>query len=148
MNDKEKQIREIAKVIMGAVQSETHLVKPANIFEAAVEAEALYNTGYRKIPENSVVLLIEEFNELKGRAEEVFNEMTERMKAEVKIAKHISALSARKETVIELSKKVKSKIKELKQRYHEDYINGLGDEEYNGLTESDIDELLKEMGVD
>lgn len=53
-----------------------------------------------------------------------------------------------KETAIELSEKVKTKIKELKQMYHEDCINGLGDEKYNGITESDIDEILKEMGVD
>lgn len=53
-----------------------------------------------------------------------------------------------KETAIELSEKVKTKIKELKQRYHEDCINGLGDEEYNGLTENNVDEILKEMGVD
>lgn len=57
-------------------------------------------------------------------------------------------IDARKETAIKFAQKVKTKIKELRRKYHEDYINGLGDEEYNGITESDIDELLKEMGVD
>lgn len=67
--DKEKQIREIAKIIMEAIQGETHLVKPANIFEAAVEAEALYNAGYRKIPEDSVVLTREEYENMQFVAE-------------------------------------------------------------------------------
>ena len=48
--------------------------------------------------EDSVVLSREEYEELKGRAEEVFNEMTERMKAEVKIAKKMGVVKGGKET--------------------------------------------------
>lgn len=61
-------------------------------------AEAIYNAGYRKLPEDSVVLSKEAYEKLKGRAEEVFNEMTERMKAEVKIAKRIGVVKGSKET--------------------------------------------------
>lgn len=48
----------------------------------------------------------------------------------------------------EFAEKVKNKIKEIKKRYHEDYINGLGDQEYDGITESDVDEIAKEYGVE
>lgn len=51
-----------------------------------------------KSMKDSVVLSKEEFEKLKGRAEEVFNEMTERMKAEVKIAKRMGVVKGSKET--------------------------------------------------
>jgi hypothetical protein len=71
-------------------------------------AERHYEQGYRKIPDGSVVLTKEEYNELKSRAEEVFNEMTERMKAEVKIAKRMGVIKGSKETAKEILKEVKS----------------------------------------
>ena len=61
-------------------------------------ATVVYGNNYRKLPEDSVVLSREEYEKLKGRAEEVFNEMTERMKAEVKIAKKMGIIKGRKET--------------------------------------------------
>ena len=61
-------------------------------------ATVVYGNNYRKLTEDSVVLSREEYEKLKGRAEEVFNEMTERMKAEVKIAKKMGIIKGRKET--------------------------------------------------
>lgn len=58
------------------------------------------------------------------------------------------ANKARKQASIEFSERVKSKIIELRRKYHEDYVNGLGDEEYNGLSGNNVDEILKEMGVE
>lgn len=54
-------------------------------------------------------------------------------------------IQARKETAKAFAEEVKNKIKEIKKRYHEDCINGLGDEEYNGITENDIDEIQKSI---
>lgn len=69
---------------------------------AKLYAKYFYNLHYRKIPEGSVVLSKEEYNELKSRAEEVFNEMTERMKAEVKIAGRMGVIKGSKETAKEI----------------------------------------------
>jgi molecular chaperone GrpE (heat shock protein) len=101
---KDKIIEEMAKVLEGDC-GECYTCK---YFEhkgtnctCLLGAEYLYNAGYRKIPENAVVLTREEHDELKGRAEEVFNEMTERMKAEVKIERKMGnrkVEQARKET--------------------------------------------------
>lgn len=49
MKDKQKQIEELAKVIMGAVPVTIQYVQaPANETEARIEAKALYAAGYRK----------------------------------------------------------------------------------------------------
>lgn len=49
MNDKQKQIEEMAKVIMGAVPVTIQYVQaPANETEARIEAKALIAAGYRK----------------------------------------------------------------------------------------------------
>lgn len=45
--------------------------------------------------------------------------------------------------VDQFAEKVKNKIKKLRKKYHEDCINGIGDEEYNGITEADIDNILR-----
>lgn len=49
MNDEQKQIEEMAKVIMDAVPETIQYVQaPANETEARIEAKALYAAGYRK----------------------------------------------------------------------------------------------------
>lgn len=59
MRDEQKQIEEIAKVIMGAVPVTIQYVQaPANETEARIEAKALIAAGYRKASE-----VIDEFVE-------------------------------------------------------------------------------------
>lgn len=49
MNDKQRQIEKMAKVIMGAVPVTIQYVQaPANETEARIEAKALIAAGYRK----------------------------------------------------------------------------------------------------
>lgn len=49
MNDEQKQIEEMVKVIMGAVPETIQYVQaPANETEARIEAKALIAAGYRK----------------------------------------------------------------------------------------------------
>lgn len=59
MNDKQKQIEEMAKVIIGAVPVTIQYIQaPANETEARIEAKALIAAGYRKQSE-----VIDEFVE-------------------------------------------------------------------------------------
>lgn len=66
MDDKQKQIEEMAKVIMGAVLVTIQYVQaPANETEARIEAKALIAAGYRKASE-----VIDEFVERLKQYEE------------------------------------------------------------------------------
>lgn len=73
--DKQKEIEEMANIIIQAScygsECETcswvESVKDAT--ECCVCLKALYNAGYRKIPENAVVLTREEYEKLKGERE-------------------------------------------------------------------------------
>lgn len=106
--DKEKQIEEIAKIMRLHIckdrpckECDCHGLgdKTSELYhcDCYYYAKSLVKQGYQKITD-SVVLSREEYSELKGRAEEVFNEMTERMKAEVKIAKKMGIVKGSKET--------------------------------------------------
>ena len=128
-------------------------------------AELLYDRGCRKLSKNIESIwnkydikidMLEKINaNLQELNENYYNEAKDlrrevnRLKAHAMINDehlHIRIKEqTRKETASEFAGKVKNKIKELKKIYHEDCINGIGDEEYNGITESDIDELLKEI---
>lgn len=60
MQDKQKQIEEMAKVIMGAVPVTIQYVQaPANETEARIEAKALIAAGYRKQRETAREILDE-----------------------------------------------------------------------------------------
>ena len=61
MKDKEKQIEEMSDIIFNSRYKNDYIspLKGAN---------ELYNVGYRKLPENSVVLSREEYQDLKARA--------------------------------------------------------------------------------
>lgn len=149
MNDKEKQ-KEIQKMQQEIFDSCAWRFSkhPEDYREVANDiGEDLYKLGYRKIPEDSVVLTRENIEKyakdcIAGQETglDIINGLIARGESK--------AERARKKTAKEFAEKVKTKIKELRRKYHEDYINGLGDEEYNGITENDIDEILKEMGVE
>lgn len=59
-------------------------------------AENFIRAGYRKVPEGFVILSREEYERLKSRPEEVYTEMSERMKEELRIEKEIGLSKVRK----------------------------------------------------
>lgn len=70
MNDKQKQIEEMVKVIMDAVPETIQYVQaPANETEARIEAKALYAAGYRKASDviDDFVERLKEENEISFR---------------------------------------------------------------------------------
>ena len=91
-------------------------------------AKALYNAGYRKIPEDSVVLSREEWKQIKNSLYYSKEELEKKLQRE------------RKETAKEIAEKLKQKARGLS-------LGGdKGPEFYFGnvLLTNDIDELLKE----
>lgn len=73
MKDKEKQIQEIAQIICGRSKDDICIIDNTSCDSSccwARIAEAIYNVGYRKIPENSVVLSKKEYEVLKIKEEE------------------------------------------------------------------------------
>lgn len=102
---KDKQIEEMARELyndLSSIMSEEY--EKRMLITPSYCANKLLEKGYLKVLEDSVVLSREEYSELKGRAEEVFNEMTERMKAEVKIAKKMGIVKGSKETAEKILK--------------------------------------------
>lgn len=160
MNDKEKQILEITQDLSDCLEYD---IEDSSIVDTYDTAYNLVNKGWTKLPEDSVVFTKEEYTDyliLQKNYEFILETAKELQEENEKLKLKIDCLretitwydndikKIRKKASIELSERVKTKIKELKQRYHEDCVNGLGDEEYNGLTENNVDELLKEMGVE
>lgn len=137
--EKDKVIEEMAKEI-----SESNILCKncgdyGDTYCTEAIANTLYNAGYRKIPEDSVVISKEQYRELKGRAEEVFNEMIERMKAEVKIAKKMGIVKGSKETAEKFAKGLRNFI------YLCDDLNLNGDT-YEKISNK-MDELIEQCGV-
>lgn len=114
-------------------------------------AEAIVNADYRKIPKGAVVLTKEAYGELKGRAEEVFNEMTERMKAEVKIAKKMGVVKGSEETARKILTEIQAEIfhylgvKNIKEA---DKLSLLDSLITYDLITNKLYELAKQCGVD
>ena len=139
--NKEQQIKKMSTIIGN--------VKP---FYVETIAEALYNAGYRKVPDGAVILTPEERDEeLKACNEKQAELEAEiaRLKKQNEIAhffldnalSHIDAdeqmnhyMQANKEGAQEFAKKLKSKLHDL----------GDGGEKGAYLTENDIDNFLKE----
>lgn len=68
-------------------------------------AEILIKKGYHKIDANEVVLTKEQYEQMKNRPEQVYIELNERMKEELKIEKKMGEIKAdkvRKETAKEI----------------------------------------------
>lgn len=128
MNDKEKQIEEMA--VLGCVRNpRAHTAEECakcdfkqGMCNAYRHAEALYNAGYCKMPKDAVVLLVGEYNQpLDEKTIEYFINHNREI---------------RKETAKEFAEKLKDR---------------MNDREYMGIrykqgvfSDNDIDELLKE----
>lgn len=159
--DKEKQIQEIARYIAKrdcylfdncpklskhACISQNPTIMMESTKNYITIATWLVNAGYRKLPKDSVVLSREEYEKLKGRAEEVFNEMTERMKAEVKIAKKMGIVKGSKETAEKDFSTIIKALEERKERVHSFY--GVSESVGVDIAIKTVKELAKQLGVE
>lgn len=158
-----RQIEEMAKIIDDRLIEARGYLGSMNKGEGYWIAQKLIEHYQPKLTEDNVVFTKEEYLDylilqknhefIREKAKELLEE-NERLKLKIDCLRETITCydndikKIRKSTAIELSEKVKSKIKSLRQKYHEDCINGLGDEEYNGLTENNVNELLKEIGVE
>lgn len=97
-------------------------------------AEALYNAGYRKLPEDSVVLSREEYDNLKLELQKAHNKGVQAGFDMTKFKEQSIKNKASKETTEKFAEKLKKVIHE------RDYVQGYAE---IGLIE-EIDELLKE----
>lgn len=145
MNDKEKQIEEMAKIIRNADAINCFCETCTNCkyswhdyCDSIMQATKLFNAGYQNCKDKVVID--------KSVFEPYFVDI-HTYNTEIAYRKTLEKYS-NKIVVKEFAQKVKSKIKELRRKYHEDCINGIGDEKYNGLTENNVDEILKEMDVE
>lgn len=111
MIDKQ-QIEEMAKVLCGITRACKDCKLNGNCL-AYNSAEALYNTNYRKVPENAVVLTREEYEELKNESAAIakdyqemgqfYDEKCEELEKLIQ-EKHKWTEQARKETAKEILK--------------------------------------------
>lgn len=134
MNEKEV-IEEIAKAICGACNDGIATCKKKPCSLAIEEATAVFNLGYRKIPEGSVVLSMEEFDEdyVTKQDRDYWKNKTEILGNKLK--------QARKETAKEFALKVKE-CKEIKELVELGYIVS-----YIDLCK-EIDELAEQYEVE
>ena len=91
MKDKEKQIQEIAQIICGRSKDDICIIDNTSCDSScywARKAESIYNVGYRKYPEDSVVLSKEEYKRItkelvtEQRATEIAKEYFEKIRKE------------------------------------------------------------------
>ena len=157
MNDKEKQIEELARLMadcnttcdecfekyervttMKIKEREKHC-------QVYAYAQRAVEQGYRKIPEGAVVLAKEEYEKLKNKPPfAVIKYDEDKMKKIVK--------EAAKTTVFEFTEKGKDEIrKETAKEFAEKLKDRMNDREYMGIrykqgvfSDNDINELLKE----
>ena len=116
--DKQKQIEEMAKVL--AVNcGECYTCKYLDKLHCAdlLSAEALYEAGYRKIPENAVVLTMEEYDEIKQIKEMTAEQVIESEELKKSIADAVNSF-VRLETLYKIKCKeleiANKKLEELK----------------------------------
>ena len=86
--DKQKQINEIANIIFEALNNKGRI---ANGEGVDIISATIYNAGYRKIPENAVVLTMEEYqmlNYFNNRGEELLKQ--ERKETAEKFAENVN----------------------------------------------------------
>lgn len=141
--DKQKQIEEMAEDLQYCIVYESD-----DSWQAVFDefAENFYNEGYRKIPENAVVLTREAYNRL----------FTKARQSEIKTIDLESIVNARKKTAEKFAKLTKAKLNEwLEDNEDNDgkidfgiaEIELIGVETLEGevISESLIDEIAKEI---
>ena len=117
MENKQKQIEEMAKdILKQAKKCDFVLCKECNYYnggkitetscQTIMISEELYNAGYRKIPENAVVLTEKEFSKLKTL--ETLQKVRDDMGLDYSHGREEGYAKARKETAREILQKVKS----------------------------------------
>ena len=108
MKDKEKQIQEIAQIICGRSKDDICIIDNTSCNSScywARKAEAIYNVGYRKYPEDSVVLSKEEYKRItkelvtEQRATEIATEYFEKIRKETAEKIYLQA-----KAIVELTK--------------------------------------------
>lgn len=135
MNDKQQQIEEIAKI--ASVNCGECYTCEFNTMPNCIDyliANEFYNEGYRKIPEGSVVLTEEEFNELRQTIINLSQEHTKKCDE-----MNDKIIKARKQAVKEVLEMIKNK-----GTIHTEY-------DWNDYLEIDVDylkEIAKEFGVE
>ena len=149
MEDKEKQIEEMAKVIC------FNKCKYCENCYFLRLAEKLYDAGCRKPHKNTVVLSTQEYLNTVTKVREEFEYeykdkvvlSKEEYEELLKVNKADLAEQAtytRKETAEKFAKAVKDRIKQIDKFYSEEII----DMSYNGISANEIDELAKQFGVE
>lgn len=144
MKNKEQQIEEMA--VIGCVRNpQAHTAEECAKCDfkqgqcnSYRHAEALYNAGYRKVPDGAVILTPEERDEEMKEINKTLAERDE-LKAENERLKEV--IADQNELCWNCKKSVKEFAEKLKAKYDGCYIV---DENRNWLDFCDIDELLKE----
>lgn len=129
----QEQIEEMAKVVKNSLS--LHIEK--TIIYPYI-AQDLYACGYRKLPENAVVLTMEEYNDLKLQIQQAHNKGV-RVGFDLTKYKENSIEQARKETAKEFAEKLRNKYGKSCSEYYPELIE---------LTSIELDELLKEYEVE
>lgn len=128
MNDKQKQIEEMALIISGSNELDT-----IRYYRARIKAKDLYNAGYRKIPEGSIVQILKKV-EFAGKGYDIQEMSMARSTYDAVLNQ------ARKQAIKEFAKR----LKEEKQLID----LGCGAGCYDYIDIDDIDEIAKEFGVE
>ena len=143
--DKQKQIEEIAKDLCKNASPCTLVdwgdcERKADCGKVCMQAKTLYDLGYRKIPENAVVLTREEYDDLiKGRANLVCSVEVDTKKVLKEIQEYIGQV--RKETAEKFAERLKELLKE------REYKTGCSAHMlWTDTAEKCIDEICKELG--
>ena len=154
--DKQKQIEEMAKLIKPIVVSSSLYCEGSdNQRQRAKEevkkqslrnAEALYNAGCRKIPENAVVLTREEYERLlkeETLCERLGNDIDVKLKYIYELEDKVA--QARKETAEKFAENAKMKLKDKLHKGKSLHAHVLGKEYVQRIFKEVIDETCKEF---
>ena len=145
--DKQKEREEIARIIAFELCPNRSIHKKwgeeaqcysdnnfAECKEIKNVVDKLYNAGYRKIPENAVVLTREELEQIKGFSREEVDEIIE-----------TAIKNSRKETAEKFAKRMKARFDKSREYYFIDTGTAWGEGQIGGLINDKIDEICKEI---
>ena len=147
--NKEQQIEEMAQIICGRSKDDICLIDKTSCDSScrwARDAKALYDAGYRKVPENAVILTPEERDE---EMKEINKTLAERDELKDRIAELEKENETKTDTITDLLKKQEfyetEKLKQFAERLKKRTILYSGiNVKYEAITADIIDEVLKE----